>query len=490
MKSILTLIFIFFNLFALADTVLFEEDFEYSGDLDAGKWSSGASPSSTNQTNEECEGVRDWSSLFAGATHASTVDITIPSGGTTTLTFEYKFDKSGGTMPVIKISQNGGAYNLEQTLAYQTNCKTEIIDLSSYGGSDISIKFKSADAGGKFQVDNISLTHSSTSCSSVYFEEDFGSSVQANYLTNNGWCHADDDNNSASDPCDGCSCYISGKSNNRTGTFHLDATTDDIILSLEYIYDDDENSTAQAPIVSIKSGSACNNNYNQILQLEKHLTCYSVSTVIPATYYGHDVHLKFLTYNSGGKFTLDNIKVQKCDAVLPIELINFKGKTENKEIVLEWTTNSEINSSFFEIERSFDGINFEYVDEIKASGNSSSVIDYQYIDKEANKRQVYYRLKQVDYDGQFEYSKIVAVEMSDEINDVKIYLNRNKQAVLEFIEPFNGIINLFDLTGRLVSSQKLTDTNKTLFSELKNGVYLIQIENKFQENITQKLIVR
>jgi len=489
MKPIITFAFLLFSLFLLADDTLFVETFgdTYNSSYltSSGRWAS-ASPNA-NSNDTPCEGSKNWCPFFASATGAKTVYITIPSGGAAKLTFDYKFDKSWGTMPVVNISENGGAYTLLKTLNYQTNCKTEIIDLSTYCGSNISIEFRSDDTGAKFQVDNISVTHSASSCSSVYFEEDFGTSVQPNYLTNNGWCHADSDNNNASNPCDGYSCEILGIRNNRTGTFTLDATAEDIVLSFEYTYDDAGNSTAQPPIVSIKSGSNCNNNYNQILQLENHLTCYSVSTVIPASYYGGDVHLKFLTYNSGGIFVLDNIKVQKCDAVLPVELMSFVVKPQDMGVVLEWKTGSEVNSSFFEIERSFDGETFEYIGEIQANGNSNSVINYQYIDNEPNNKQTYYRLKQVDFDGMFEYSKIISIQSPLKTAKIKIYQNRNCQAVFKFKKSYTGTINIFDLTGRLVCSQKLTNNSEAVVSNLNHGVYIVQIMDDKQIIFNQKL---
>lgn len=97
--------------------------------------------------------------------------------------------------------------------------------------------------------------------------------------------------------------------------------------------------------------------------------------------------------------------------VNPIELLSFDGfyHNEKKGVVLEWRTASELNNRYFEIQKSFDQRSFRTLAEVAAAGHSQELRSYSFIDLNTNHGQVYYRLKQVDYDGSFAYSPVIAV---------------------------------------------------------------------------------
>jgi len=107
--------------------------------------------------------------------------------------------------------------------------------------------------------------------------------------------------------------------------------------------------------------------------------------------------------------------------VLPVELLYFNGngyKTFNK---LNWSTASEHNSDYFSIEKSFDGVNWDSIGYVKASGNSNQVIYYLYFDNNLKNDVVYYTLKQFDFDGQFKsYGPILINNTIKESNVVKM----------------------------------------------------------------------
>ena len=100
--------------------------------------------------------------------------------------------------------------------------------------------------------------------------------------------------------------------------------------------------------------------------------------------------------------------------VVPVELSSFTTKTDiNNEVVLDWVTLSETNNYGFYIERSTDNINFEEVGFIEGCGNSLNEEMYSFIDTNAKSAATYYyRLKQVDYNGSYEYSDILEIEVS------------------------------------------------------------------------------
>lgn len=141
--------------------------------------------------------------------------------------------------------------------------------------------------------------------------------------------------------------------------------------------------------------------------------------------------------NWGGSSTLD------CSVVLPISLIAFYGVYKEGIITLHWTTASEINNSHFELERSVDGLEWQTVANISGAGNSTQTLYYAYEDSKFHQDVVnYYRLKQVDYDGAFEYHDIISVDDPEKTAKVIRTYNLMGQPVTD---SYSGIvIDLYD----------------------------------------------
>ncbi len=98
---------------------------------------------------------------------------------------------------------------------------------------------------------------------------------------------------------------------------------------------------------------------------------------------------------------------------LPVTLISFEGKQRSGSSVgLTWRTATEKDNDYFQVERSQDGRAFAAIGQVKGNGTTNVVQAYSYTDGTALAGTVYYRLKQVDYDGKFEYSKVIAVKAS------------------------------------------------------------------------------
>jgi len=95
---------------------------------------------------------------------------------------------------------------------------------------------------------------------------------------------------------------------------------------------------------------------------------------------------------------------------LPVEFLYFHATDKSKSIVLEWATATEMNNDYFSILKSIDGTTWKEINRIKGSGNSSTTLNYEYIDTEPLEGYNYYLLKQTDYNGQFSYSNIIAIK--------------------------------------------------------------------------------
>ncbi len=183
---------------------------------------------------------------------------------------------------------------------------------------------------------------------------------------------------------------------------------------------------------------------------------------------------------------------------LPITLGEFTGTIQNNSVLLEWKTYSESNSKEFNIERSVDGINFETIHITLAAGNSTSARNYSYNDNDLpGKNILYYRLKLVDIDGQYQYSNIVRLRFSKE----SFYINNiYPQPAPDIIhvdvynsqEATNCTMSFINMSGVVVkrSTLHLNKGNNIIdvnVSSLSKGVYFMKINNSETE-IVGKLV--
>jgi hypothetical protein len=169
---------------------------------------------------------------------------------------------------------------------------------------------------------------------------------------------------------------------------------------------------------------------------------------------------------------------------LPVSLSFFKGvKTQEKEVTLSWATVSEINAQSFEVERSFDGNNFETIATIQAAGNSNSLKNYKWVDANLNASKVYYRLRQFDFDGKFEVFSTIVVNLNQTNEKVTASPNPfNNSLVLgyQFEEGVEYNITLSDIRGFQIHNQTLVPSTTSLSQELdlsglKSGIYTLTV---------------
>lgn len=170
---------------------------------------------------------------------------------------------------------------------------------------------------------------------------------------------------------------------------------------------------------------------------------------------------------------------------LPIELLSFSGKNEGTKNKLEWSTASEINNDYFTIERSSDGIVFEFMESRDGAGNSTQIIEYYTHDLYPFVGQTYYRLKQTDYDGEFSYSSIISIDNKlDEISVSNVFPNPTTADLnFDFSSPVQGTVSIqiMDCIGRIVSDKTINvGEGKTSIvaemNELAKGAYTLKIE--------------
>ncbi len=166
-------------------------------------------------------------------------------------------------------------------------------------------------------------------------------------------------------------------------------------------------------------------------------------------------------------------------AALPVELISIDAIRNKGIIELIWRTASELNNEGFELEHSLDGRNWERIDFIPGHGTTFEKQTYSYIDEKPMLGTNYYRLRQVDFDGQFEYSDIVSIAFrgDDTVKDVVIYPNPVQHGSLGVYLPVEeATLQLYDAVGKLVQQQEVSGTTATINTEnVAAGIYWLEV---------------
>ena len=115
--------------------------------------------------------------------------------------------------------------------------------------------------------------------------------------------------------------------------------------------------------------------------------------------------------SAGEEWWLDNvelIEIAPCSP-LPIELLEFVGHVDGNDATLSWETASEINSDYYDLQKSDDGVNWNSIATVQAAGNSTQILHYSHIDRDLMTGTYYYRLKQVDFNGVYKIYDIISV---------------------------------------------------------------------------------
>jgi hypothetical protein len=173
--------------------------------------------------------------------------------------------------------------------------------------------------------------------------------------------------------------------------------------------------------------------------------------------------------------------VKVNSVVLPVEFLYFNIEPRYNTAELQWATASEQNNERFIIERSADGRTYHEIDELAGAGTTTERQEYQYTDRSPLKGINYYRLKQVDYDGQYEYSLVRSVTINKG-KDVLIYPTiTHNYLQIEFIQEELEVtfINVFNLQGALVLQESFASFNNSIsvdLSRLIPGSYILEMK--------------
>ena len=210
-----------------------------------------------------------------------------------------------------------------------------------------------------------------------------------------------------------------------------------------------------------------------------HYDSFEGSTTIPAD--GVEGRMVKSGYAKRSGFTsFSKATVAGSNDPLPIKLLEFNAEANQESLVaLSWTTASELNNDFFTIERSRDGVDYEVMLDTAGAGTSNQILHYNAIDDAPYEGLSYYRLKQTDYDGKYEYSKLVAVNISKP-GQLSIYPNPAKDHIkVDLGDSYNDInVQIESISGQKALAENHYSNGQTLtidIKDLKPGIYFLRL---------------
>jgi hypothetical protein len=375
---------------------------------------------------------------------------------------------------------------------------TWVLQIAENTTSEVSFERVELIFGSPIVVNDVTGSSANNDCSGVTCMD--GTRVIRG--TNNGYTVTDP--NYPGNTVSGCSW---NGNNNNSAWFEFTANATSAYLTVSGIFSDDgtPSSSDVQPIVVSRSGTDCSSGTfsvptggcpdDETRNNMSYLSSNGGGTSSGNVYFngitanaefnlsgltiGNTYYL-YIDGNGGASssFYIEVVSGAAACSSLPVTLLNFSGEKENNNNKLLWTTATEINNDYFELERSYDALNFEKIVEVDGAGNSSNILNYYQFDFnfDRTKPVSYYRLKQLDFDGQYSYSNIVALDNDTKIGEILIYPNpatnylnitNNKSEVTNY--------QIYSVEGKLIHQGEFMSTHKIDLNQYSSGTYLIKL---------------
>ncbi len=183
-----------------------------------------------------------------------------------------------------------------------------------------------------------------------------------------------------------------------------------------------------------------------------------------------------MQFTSGTPNSCNRIWVCASNCGLPITFLFVQGTSEHSENIITWATATELNNDYFIIERSIDGINFNPIGKVNGIVNTSSINTYSFIDKSPSEKS-YYRLKQIDTDGNYSYSEIILIINGQ--TGIEIYPNPNQGSFyVRFESPYQSYnLDIINTEGKSVITKSGIEnvSGELEIAGLPKGLYVVQV---------------
>ena len=181
---------------------------------------------------------------------------------------------------------------------------------------------------------------------------------------------------------------------------------------------------------------------------------------------------------------------------LPVEFLSFSASAEGGAVVLNWETASEENNHYFEVQRMVSNGEFTTVGKVAGAGSSQQILSYQFVDETAPAgNTLYYRLRQVDYNGEYDFSTVAAIEQNKaNVGTVaSIYpnpVNANSQLNIRLKGEQTQEVPyvLLNMNQQVLQEGTVTSTGVVSTEDLKPGMYLLQIRHSAAPEVLKVVV--
>lgn len=170
---------------------------------------------------------------------------------------------------------------------------------------------------------------------------------------------------------------------------------------------------------------------------------------------------------------------------LPIKLLNFSVASKDKDAILAWNTQQELNAKSFTIQRSYDGEHFEDIGSVDAKGTTYAVSQYSFVDAgimSSGRTIVYYRLNALDKDLKSAFTSVISLKINGSGKwGVRLLSNPVKDFVTLLFTDVSGRLQLFvrDISGKVIYSNSMDNINGeiSLPAPAQSGIYILEAAN-------------
>ncbi len=183
-------------------------------------------------------------------------------------------------------------------------------------------------------------------------------------------------------------------------------------------------------------------------------------------------------------------------APLPVTLVKFDASLANGNAVnVSWTTSEEINSSYFVVERSADATSWQPIGQVSAKGNSSGLVDYKYVDPSPTNATNFYRLRMVDLDAKYKFSRVAKVSLEAKVAALIVFNNPFHDQIRIKVDLSSAELlelRLTDISGRTYTQQSVKAVPGANYFNINsalggNGMYILTVKGQ-SYNQTVKLL--
>jgi hypothetical protein len=177
--------------------------------------------------------------------------------------------------------------------------------------------------------------------------------------------------------------------------------------------------------------------------------------------------------------------------VLPVKFIGFSLTISDKNVFVQWSTSEELNAYIYQVERSVDGNNWNAIANVTAAGNSSTVHNYSYTDKNQAANILYYRVKEIDGNGKYTYTAIKSIRRDSNNTGITI-ASIESRVILQFPSQVKGqlVVRLVSPGGQVMDQKVITNAfGQVILDTRMKGDCIVSLSNGQEINLARQVIL-